>query len=111
MTVDVDAEAAPATATVATLRALAEPVRWRIVELLAEEELCVCHLVESLSISQPLASHHLKVLREAGLVSADRHRYWTYYRLATEALAAVGAELTRLADTAPEPTARRRPCC
>ena len=50
------------------LKALAEPLRWRIVELLAGEELCVCHLVEALDVPQPLVSHHLRVLRDAGLV-------------------------------------------
>ena len=50
------------------LKAVAEPMRWRIVELLAAEELCVCHLVEELDVPQPLVSHHLRVLRDAGLV-------------------------------------------
>lgn len=64
-----------------SLRVLAEPLRWRIVELLSREELCVCHLVEELGVSQPLVSHHLRVLRDAGLVDGERYRYWTYYRL------------------------------
>ena len=68
-------------AAASTLKALAEPMRWRIVELLADEELCVCHLVEDLGVPQPLVSHHLRVLRDAGLVESERYRYWTYYRL------------------------------
>jgi ArsR family transcriptional regulator len=93
------------------LRALAEPLRWQIVELLAAEELCVCHLVEELDVPQPLVSHHLRVLREAGLVSSERWRYWTYYRLRPEALRHTGDELRHLARAVPAPKKARRPCC
>ena len=81
MSIDVDVPAVDA------VKALAEPMRWRIVELLATEELCVCHLVEELDVPQPLVSHHLRVLREAGLVESSKFRYWTYYRLRTGPLA------------------------
>lgn len=94
-----------------SLRVLAEPVRWRIVELLATEELCVCHLVEMLDASQSLISHHLRVLRDAGLVDADRFRYWTYYRIRPAALLALARRLDELAEGAPLPGGRRRPCC
>ena len=89
-------------ASLDTVKALAEPLRWRIVELLGAEELCVCHLVEELDVPQPLVSHHLKVLRDAGLVDSERFRYWTYYRLRTEAL----ADLGRAWDASP--STRRR---
>ena len=106
MTIDVD------TPLHETVKALAEPVRWRIVELLAAEELCVCHLVEELEIPQPLVSHHLKVLRDAGLVDSERFRYWTYYRLRTEPFEAVGRALTTIVEDATHTDAeRRRPCC
>ena len=95
----------------AGLKALAEPARWRILELLAAEELCVCHLVEALGMAQPLVSHHLRVLREAELVDTERYRYWTYYRLRPDALGALGRRLAGLADAAPAPAQRRRPCC
>ena len=62
------------------LSVLGEPLRWRIVELLTDQQLCVCHLVDELDAPQSLVSHHLKVLREAGLVESERFRYWTYYR-------------------------------
>lgn len=95
-----------------TVKALAEPVRWRIIELLASEDLCVCHLVEELDIPQPLVSHHLKVLRDAGLVESERFRYWTYYRLRTEPFARAGRELAAIAERAPVTAGeRRRPCC
>src|SRR2546426_9024636 len=93
------------------LRALGEPLRWRIAELLAGEELCVCHLVEELGAPQSLVSHHLRVLRDAGLVEAERFRYWMYYRIRPPALAALGEFLGDLAHGSPAPGARRRPCC
>jgi len=106
MTIDVDVPA-PA----ARLKVLAEPLRWRIVELLAQEELCVCHLVEALEVAQPLVSHHLRVLRDADLVETSRHRYWTYYRLRPDALAPLGHAITALAEATPPAGDRRRPCC
>lgn len=105
MLVDVDAAI-----SVALVKALGEPLRWRILELLGREELCVCHLVDALEVAQPLVSHHLRVLRDADLVEASRHRYWTYYRLRPELLAELGASLTALADAAPPAGQRRRPC-
>jgi ArsR family transcriptional regulator len=97
---------------VETGKALAEPTRWRIVELLADEELCVCHLVEELGIAQPLVSHHLKVLRDAGLVESDRYRYWTYYHLRPESFAAASHDLLSIAERARQRGGeRRRPCC
>jgi ArsR family transcriptional regulator, arsenate/arsenite/antimonite-responsive transcriptional repressor len=97
-------------ATTDVLKALAEPLRWRIVELLAHEELCVCHLVEELGVPQPLVSHHLRILRDLGMVSTERFRYWTYYRLEPEALAPLAERLGGLVAGAPEPASRRRPC-
>ena len=93
------------------LKALAEPARWRIVELLADEELCVCHLVDELGIAQPLVSHHLKVLRAAGVVESERFKQWTYYRLLPEAVAAVADDLAAIMKGTKRSGARRRPCC
>ena len=92
------------------LKALAEPARWRIVELLAVEELCVCHLVEELDIPQPLVSHHLKALRAAGLVTSELFRQWVYYRLEPDAIASVADDLQALRPTKRRGD-RRRPCC
>jgi ArsR family transcriptional regulator, arsenate/arsenite/antimonite-responsive transcriptional repressor len=89
-------------------RALGDPLRWRIVELLATEQLCVAHLAEELDTAQPLVSHHLKVLRAAGLVDTDRYRYWTYYRLRPGALVRLAATLGLVARSAPSGTACRR---
>lgn len=95
-------------ASLAALRALSEPLRWRIVELLADEELCVCHIVEELGVPQPSVSHHLRILRDAGLVETERYRYWTYYRLRPGALAPLRDRLERMVSSAPGE--RRRPC-
>lgn len=93
------------------LTALAEPLRWRIVELLVEEELCVCHLVEELDVDQPLVSYHLRALRDAGLVESERFRYWTYYRLRPAAVDALATRLNALAASVPPAREQRRPCC
>lgn len=106
MTVDLELER-----DASVLKVLAEPLRWRIVQLLADEEMCVCHLVEELDAPQPLVSHHLKVLREAGLVASARYRYWTYYRLRPDALVELGQSIRSLAERAPAGGDRRRPCC
>jgi ArsR family transcriptional regulator len=90
------------------LRALAEPLRWQIVQLLASEQLCVCHLTEELVVGQPLVSHHLKVLREAGLVEGERFRYWTYYRLVPDAFDEIASLLRGLPTSAGQ--RERRPC-
>ena len=89
-------------------RALGDPLRWRIVELLATEQLCVAHLAEDVGAAQPLVSHHLKVLREAGLIEPDRYRYWTYYRLRPGVLVRLATGLGVLARSAPSGTACRR---
>lgn len=93
------------------LKALAEPARWRIVERLSAEELCVCHLVEDLDLAQPLVSHHLKVLREARVVESERFKQWVYYRLCPETVVAVADDLAAAAKAAKGAARNRRPCC
>ena len=99
------------TATLPILKALAEPLRWRIVQALAREELCVCHLTEELGAPQPLISHHLRVLRKAGLVESEKWRYWTYYRLRADALRELADGVGSLADARASAATVRRPCC
>ena len=65
-------------------KALGDEMRLRIVALLAHGELCVCHIVEALSLSQPNASRHLAILRNAGIVTCRRRDKWVYYRLAPQ---------------------------
>ena len=92
----------------ALLRVLAEPVRARIVELLAAEQLCTCHLVEELGVTQSGVSNHLRVLREADLVDAEPCGRFTYYRLRPDALHRLADRLAALADAVDD--APRRAC-
>jgi ArsR family transcriptional regulator len=62
--------------------ALADPTRLRILSLLTDEEICVCHIHASLDVPQPTASRHLAYLRKSGLVEARRDGIWMHYRLA-----------------------------
>src|SRR5687767_5306843 len=63
--------------------ALADPTRLRILALLRDGEVCVCHIHASLDVPQPTASRHLAYLRKSGLVEARREGIWMHYRLAT----------------------------
>jgi ArsR family transcriptional regulator len=68
-------------------KALADPTRVAIVNRLATaDEVCVCDLNTAFDLSQPTISHHLRILREAGLVEATRRGTWAYYRLVPEAI-------------------------
>jgi ArsR family transcriptional regulator len=83
------------------LRARAHPVRWGIVaRLAAEPGICACDFTEFFDVSQPTISAHLKVLREAGLVSTERNGNTICYSIAPEQLARLGALLTEVARTA-----------
>ena len=62
--------------------ALADPTRLRILSLLGDDEICVCHIHGGLDVPQPTASRHLAYLRKAGLVEARREGIWMHYRLA-----------------------------
>src|SRR3954464_1462157 len=74
---------------------LADPARVGIVNLLStEDEVCVCTLTEALGLSQPTVSHHLRLLREAGLVTVEKRGTWSYYRLENDALNALQNALT-----------------
>jgi len=71
--------------------ALADPTRLRILSLLSEDEICVCHIHASLDVPQPTASRHLAYLKKAGLVEVRRNGIWMHYRLAPIANPVVGA--------------------
>jgi ArsR family transcriptional regulator, arsenate/arsenite/antimonite-responsive transcriptional repressor len=71
----------------ARFKALADPTRVAIVNrLAAADEVCVCDLNAALDLAQPTVSHHLRVLREAGLVESTRRGTWAFYRLVPEAI-------------------------
>ena len=89
------------------LRALAHPVRWGILERLAAEPgICACDFTEFFDVSQPTISVHLKVLREAGLVTSKRVGTTICYSIAPGPLARLGALITEIAATAPADAAR-----
>ena len=75
-------------------KALGDPTRVSIVNRLAGAgEVCVCMLVGELALSQPTISHHLRILREAGIVAATRRGTWAYYRLVPETVAGLAFAL------------------
>ncbi|MGK8506268.1 ArsR/SmtB family transcription factor [Nocardia asiatica] len=70
-------------------KALSDPMRLRLLSAIAARagrEACVCDLSEGIDLTQPTISHHLKVLREAGLLASERRASWVYYRVIPEAL-------------------------
>src|SRR5438034_2557717 len=78
----------------ARFKALSDPARVAIVNRLAGAgEVCVCAFVDDLGLAQPTVSHHLKILREAGLVEASKRGTWAYYRLVPDAVRELGATL------------------
>ena len=92
------------------IRLLADPLRGRIVRILAEGPACTCHLVADTGAKQPNVSGHLRLLREAGVVAAEPYGRFTYYRLIPEALRAAAGELSALADQAAATATARREC-
>ena len=78
-------------------KALADPVRLRLVSLIGAHqggEACVCELTTAFDLTQPTISHHLKVLREAGIIDSERRGTWVYYWLVPAALERMAALLS-----------------
>jgi ArsR family transcriptional regulator len=76
-------------------KALSDPIRLRLLSLIAStSEVCVCDLTDAFEVTGATISHHLRVLRETGLVDADRRGTWVYYRVKQEALDLLGGLLT-----------------
>ena len=77
-------------------KALGDPVRVQLVDVLRKHagKVCVCELVPLFDISQPTLSHHLKKLREAGIVDSERRGLWAYYYVLPEALEELTAWLS-----------------
>ena len=84
------------------LKALSDPVRLRLLSLVASHaggEACVCDISAGVEVSQPTVSHHLKVLRDAGLLTSQRRASWVYYAVVPEALRALSGLLSVGADS------------
>lgn len=78
-------------------KALGDPVRLRLLSLIGAHqggEACVCDLTDAFDLTQPTISHHLKVLREAGVITSERRGTWIYYRLEPAVLDRMGTLLT-----------------
>jgi ArsR family transcriptional regulator len=77
-------------------KALADPVRLQLVDVLRKHagKVCVCELVPLFDLSQPTVSHHLKVLREAGIVDSERQGLWAYYYVTRDSLKELSAWLS-----------------
>jgi len=91
---DVEPDAAERMARIA--KALGDPIRLQLVDVLRRHagKVCVCELVPLFDLSQPTVSHHLKVLREAGLVDSERRGLWAYYYVTPDALKELSAWLS-----------------
>ena len=88
-------------AEAALFKALADPHRLTILATLvrADDEVCVCDFTAALPLEQPTVSHHLRILREQGLVMCERRGTWVYYRIASDALARIDAALHAVLPT------------
>lgn len=87
----------------AKFKALSDPVRLQLLSSVASRaggEACVCDISAGVEVSQPTVSHHLKVLRDAGLLTSQRRASWVYYAVVPEALAALSTLLSAGADSA-----------
>ncbi|WP_336318058.1 metalloregulator ArsR/SmtB family transcription factor [Streptomyces lavendofoliae] len=92
------------------LRVLADPLRLRIVTLLARETLCTTHLVEETGARQTNLSNHLKVLREAGVVDTEPCGRFTYYRLRPDVIDRLAGRFAELAESARTAADNKRAC-
>lgn len=85
-------------------KALGDPVRLRLLSMIASRaggEVCVCDLTPAFDLSQPTISHHLKLLRQAGLIDCERRGTWVYYWLVPEMTDRLAGVLTRPAGERP----------
>lgn len=91
-------------------KVLGDPTRLRILSMLATGERCVCEFPSVIGISQPAISHHLRRLREVGLVREERRGQWVYYRMQTDRLDALCTNLSRLSQWDPAPIGSSMSC-
>lgn len=93
-----------ATGLAAPFKAVADPVRLRLLSMIGSHiggEVCVCDLTDAFDLTAPTISHHLKVLRTAGLIDGERRGPWVYYRVIPETVARLGALFTPPAEPVP----------
>lgn len=80
-------------------KALSEPTRFEIVFLLREGETCACDLLDSLRISQPTLSHHMKILTNSGVVICRREKTWSFYKLNDRKINEIRTILSELSNS------------
>jgi ArsR family transcriptional regulator len=97
--------------TLRRLKALSDEKRVRILTQLADGERCVCDLTDALSAGQSLLSFHLKILRDAGLVSDRRSGRWVHYSIRTDGLSELENFLRSLREAAEAAPLVREACC
>jgi len=97
-----DVERVEAERMAAIAKALSDPVRLQLVDVLRKHagKVCVCELIPLFDLSQPTVSHHLKLLRNAGIVDSERRGLWAYYYVKSDALKELSTWLM-LPETAP----------
>ncbi|MEU3146438.1 metalloregulator ArsR/SmtB family transcription factor [Streptomyces sp. NPDC006999] len=92
------------------IRVLGDPLRLRIVTLLARETLCTTHLVEETGAKQTNLSNHLRVLRKAGVVETEPCGRFTYYKLRPDVIAQLAGQFADLAESARTAAENKRAC-
>ena len=99
------------TDTAKMLRAMSDPNRLRIVDMLSCGELCACKILEAFHITQPTLSHDMKMLAEAGIVIQRREGKNIFYSLNTKALSTMYQSLGRVFEEKPDCICHRKNCC
>ncbi|MEM6836234.1 MAG: metalloregulator ArsR/SmtB family transcription factor [Cyanobacteria bacterium P01_C01_bin.120] len=99
----------PSVEIIAVFKALSEPLRVEVIELLREQEMCVCDLCDRLNVTQSKLSFHLKNLKQAGLVRSRQEGRWIYYRLNLSRLVELEEYLAEFRRYSPRLPARACP--
>ena len=92
-------------------KALSDPIRLEIVDMLSCGELCACKILERFNITQPTLSHHMKILCDCGLVSGRKEGKWTYYSLKERTVRDFRDILTKITSHKEECIYKNESCC
>lgn len=95
--------------TAAVFKAFCDENRIRIIDMLKSGEKCACRLLEELEITQPTLSHHMKIMCDAGIVTARKEGKWTHYSLNERRIGEAAAYLSALTNDISE--GENRSCC
>ncbi len=87
-------------------KAMADETRFAILEMLADEELCACHILEEFDITQPTLSYHMKILVDSGLVDSSKDGAWTRYKLNPNSFKLIKDKIVKL-DVSDKTIAKR----